>query len=316
MVDSIGARPVKYRRVQDHYRWLRSDGSPNFSNKIYEFRKELSLIASKPVVQIPSTLPIMKSIEEMSKGYRGLVVSRGGVLEGILLATQVINYLGGGGLFKIVEHKYNYNVFNALNREPVESIYERNVIVAYDRESIQEVLLKMVLHGIGYIPVVGEGNRVVGVVTEHDLVRVLASLYESGVKVSDIMSKPVITIPHNSTLSEAMSKMVGIGFRRLPVVEDNTVVGIITAMDIIRFYGTHEAFKYCTTGDIREINTVSVKQVMNEKPISIEPSADVSEAVRLMVDNNVSSILVVDREGVLQGIVTERDILYAIVTPR
>lgn len=312
----IASRVLKPRRGQDHYRWLRSDGSPNFSDKIYRVEGELEVIASKPAVRIPLTAPIMKAVEEMAKGYRGLIVSQKDKLDGILLATHVVNYLGGGSFYRIVERKHGYNIYSALGNEAVESIYEKNVVTAGAREKVYDALYKMVVHNVGFLPVIDDEGGVVGVITEHDLVKVLSGLYEFGVEASKIMSRPVITISSGSTLKEAMEKMVATGFRRLPVVEDEAVVGILTVVDVVRYYGSHEVFKKCTTGDIREANSISVRDVMRENAVTAHPDTDVSELVRLMEANNVGSVLIVDENGVLQGIVTERDILYAITMPK
>ena len=312
----IASRVLKPRRGQDPYRWLRSDGSPNFSDKIYRVEGELEVIASKPAVRIPLTAPIMKAVEEMAKGYRGLIVSQKDKLDGILLATHVVNYLGGGPFYRIVERKHGYNIYLALGNEAVESIYEKNVVTAGAREKVYDALYKMVVHNVGFLPVIDDEGRVVGVITEHDLVKVLSGLYEFGVEASKIMSRPVITISSGSTLKEAMEKMVATGFRRLPVVEDEAVVGILTVVDVVRYYGSHEVFKKCTTGDIREANSISVRDVMRENAVTAHPDTDVSELVRLMEANNVGSVLIVDESGVLQGIVTERDILYAITMPK
>jgi CBS domain-containing protein len=315
-VKHIASRVLKPRRGQDHYRWLRSDGSPNFSDKIYRVEGELEVIASKPAVRIPLTAPIMKAVEEMAKGYRGLIVSQKDKLDGILLATHVVNYLGGGSFYRIVERKHGYNIYSALGNEAVESIYEKNVVTAGAREKVYDALYKMVVHNVGFLPVIDDEGGVVGVITEHDLVKVLSGLYEFGVEASKIMSRPVITISSGSTLKEAMEKMVATGFRRLPVVEDEAVVGILTVVDVVRYYGSHEVFKKCTTGDIREANSISVRDVMRENAVTAHPDTDVSELVRLMEANNVGSVLIVDESGVLQGIVTERDILYAITMPK
>jgi CBS domain-containing protein len=315
-VKHIASRVLKPRRGQDHYRWLRSDGSPNFSDKIYRVEGELEVIASKPAARIPLTAPVMKAVEEMAKGYRGLIVSQKDKLDGILLATHVVNYLGGGPFYRIVERKHGYNIYSALGNEAVESIYEKNVVTAGAREKVYDALYKMVVHNVGFLPVIDDEGGVVGVITEHDLVKVLSGLYEFGVEASKIMSRPVITISSGSTLKEAMEKMVATGFRRLPVVEDEAVVGILTVVDVVRYYGSHEVFKKCTTGDIREANSISVRDVMRENAVTAHPDTDVSELVRLMEANNVSSVLIVDESGVLQGIVTERDILYAITMPK
>ncbi|MET1159991.1 MAG: CBS domain-containing protein [Thermoprotei archaeon] len=298
------------------YRWLRSDGTPNFSDRIHRETSDMELIAKKPALQVSPTTPIIEAIKIMAENYRSLVVSSAGYLKGLLLATNVIDYLGGGELFKIVSERHGYNIYSALDREPVESIMIRDPIVAYIDEKLSSVLEKMVIHGIGLLPVIYRDNRVYGVVSEHDIVKYLYGVVEVGIKVSSVMSSPVVTIEVNKTLGEAMKRVISYGFRRLPVVENNTVVGILTVMDIVRFFEPRSLFKRISSDDIREALSVSVSEVMSREILTVSPDTDLSDAARMMLDRDVSSALVVDKDMKLIGIITERDILYALTTAR
>ena len=88
---------------------------------------------------------------------------------------------------------------------------------------------------------------------------------------------------------------------------------MITAKDIVRFIGDHEIFKKTVSGDIEEALNIPVIEVANKFVYTIDPSADVSRAARYMMEKGISSLLVVEDEK-LVGIVTERDILYGILT--
>lgn len=303
------------RRIEKH-RWLRSDGTPNFEDRIYKSTEELEVIARKPVVTASPATPVLEAVEKMSKGYRSIVIEHGGKINGLLLAMHVVDYLGGGEYYRIVEQRHKYNIFSALEKEPVESIFERNPIIAYIDEKLVSVLEKMVIHNIGIVPVVLRDGTVYGVITEHDLVRHLSSAVSIGVRSSEVMTSPVISIEAGSSLKSAMEKMVKYGFRRIPVVDNNTVVGIITAMDIINYFGSHEAFKKTVNADIREATSLPVDELMRRELVTVSPDDDLSEAVRKMYERKVGSVLVVNDNMELLGIITERDVLYALVAKK
>ncbi len=309
---SIGAP----KRIEKH-RWLRSDGTPNFEDRIYKSTEELEIIAKKPVVEVAPSTPVMDAIEEMSsRNIRSLIVALSGKIKGLLLATHIVNYLGGGEYYKIVGERHSYNIYSALRREPIDTIMEKDPIIAYIDEKLVSVLEKMVLNEIGIIPVVLRDGRVYGVITEHDLIRHLSTVYSIGARVSEVMTSPVISIRSGSSIKEAMEHMIKYGFRRLPVVRDNIVAGIITVMDIIKYFGTHRAFQYTVSGDIREATKIPVDEIMVREPVTVKADDDLSEAAKIMYVKNIGSVLVVNDNMELIGIVTERDILYALVAKK
>jgi len=307
------SRPLR----QEHYRWMR-EGTPNFDDRVFTGIKELELIAKKEVKWVLPSTSILKALEEMAHSYRSLIVQNStGSFKGLLTVMRLVNYLGGGDLFQIVERRHNFNLFSALSKEPVESIMEKNPVVVYVDEGIKEALARMVNYGAGILPVLNRENKVVGILTEHDLVKYLAGVVSLGLKVRDVMSSPVVTVGENATLKEAMETMVKYGFRRLPVVNDEGVVeGIITAVDIVRKFGTHELIERSTGGDIRDILVIPVTEIMVHDVAVAREDDDLASAINTMLTRNISSVLVIDDEGVLKGIVTERDVLYAILAPK
>jgi len=153
----------------------------------------------------------------MAHSYRSLIVQNStGSFKGLLTVMRLVNYLGGGDLFQIVERRHNFNLFSALSKEPVESIMEKNPVVVYVDEGIKEALARMVNYGAGILPVLNRENRVVGILTEHDLVKYLAGVVSLGLKVGDVMSSPVVTVGENATFKRSNGEQwLKYGFRRL-----------------------------------------------------------------------------------------------------
>ncbi|MEM3926865.1 MAG: CBS domain-containing protein [Desulfurococcaceae archaeon] len=316
MANRPSRKKHSYRRL-DHYRWLRSDGMPNFNDKVFSYLGELHIMAKRDVRYVHPSTSVMKAVEEMAQHYRSLLVlsPSGKTLTGVITAMDVVNYMGGGELFMIIEKRHGYSIYSALNNEVVETIMERNPVFAYVDEDLKSALAKMVMHGVGILPVVERDGSVHGIITEHDLVSYLVGVVSLGLKARDYMSKPVITVDKDSSLKEVMETMVKYGFRRLPIVEDNVLVGLITAIDIVRLFGKHEVFEHMSSDDIRDLLVQPVHKYMVTDIVVAMPEDDLAKVVREMFSRDVSSALIIDENGVLQGIITERDILYALLTP-
>jgi len=160
-------------------------------------------------------------------------------------------------------------------------------------------------HKIGGLPVVDEKNRVWGIVTERDILAIFKGRI-SGVKVSEVMSKEVLTATPKTSIFEAEKIMTKEGFRRLPIVSNSKIFGIVTAMDILRFFGSSQVFQYLQSGTVIQVLQTSISEIATKDVVTVEPEADVGEAAKRMQEKNIGALPVVKRE-VLVGIITERD---------
>jgi CBS domain-containing protein len=158
---------------------------------------------------------------------------------------------------------------------------------------------------LGGLPVVDDENRVKAIITERDIANMFADRI-SGIKVANLMSEKVITALPKTTIFEAEKTMTTQGFRRLPIISDGKVIGIITTMDIIRFFGSGEVFKYLQSGTIIQVLNTPALEIATKEVSTIEPNADVGQAAKIMRDKNIGAIPVVKNER-LMGIITERD---------
>jgi CBS domain-containing protein len=119
----------------------------------------------------------------------------------------------------------------------VKDIMTWHVISVSVDHTILEAAQLMTSHHIGCVVVI-EGEKLVGIVTERDFVRrVVAEKLPLNTKVSDVMSKPVITINTRASIKEAATLMANNKVRRLPVLEQNKITGIIVGADIVRHLG-------------------------------------------------------------------------------
>jgi len=268
---------------------------------------EIMTIAKSPVFTIAPTTPIYEAIKIMvKKGFRRMPVVDPGTqrLRGILTATDIVNFLGGGDKFQLIQRKYSGNFFKAIN-EPVRSIMTQDVVSILTSAKIGDALELMKNHKLGGLPVVDEDKRVLAIVTERDIISIFTGRI-SGVKVSELMTKRVVTATPRTSIFEAEKTMVEQGFRRLPVIADSNFMGIITIRDLLRFFGSGQVFKHLQSGTIAQVLQTSVLEITRKEVATIRPDADVGEATKLMREKDVGSLPVVENDR-LVGIITERD---------
>ncbi len=117
-------------------------------------------------------------------------------------------------------------------------------------------------------------------------------------RVADRMTKNPVTVTPDASLAKAKTLMEAGGFRRLPVVEKDKLVGIITDRDIRQHLGYLDATR--------------VNGAMTAGPMTVPSHSSVQDAARLMLEHKVGGLPVVD-DGRLVGIVTTSDLLHALL---
>lgn len=115
----------------------------------------------------------------------------------------------------------------------VKDVMKRNVIVAKPEINIREMSQVMSKFHIGCLVIVEKG-KTVGVVTERDILNSIANgMNPDKTMAKDIMTKNVITIEPDNSIDDAVELMTKNRIKKLPVVKNGKLVGIVTASDII-----------------------------------------------------------------------------------
>jgi citrate synthase len=116
----------------------------------------------------------------------------------------------------------------------VADIMSAPAIAAEATELLADAAARMERHKVGSVVVV-DGSRPVGILTEHDLVRLAASDRDvRDTKVSDWMTPDPETIQSDVELAEAWNRLSSRGFRHLPVVDGDELVGVMSMRDLVR----------------------------------------------------------------------------------
>lgn len=112
----------------------------------------------------------------------------------------------------------------------------RNVLTVPVETTINEVIRILAERRIGAVVVADSFSRILGIVSERDVVRALASTGPDGLgrTVAAIMTTKVTTCADHDTINEVMQRMTEGRFRHLPVVEDGRIAGIISIGDVVK----------------------------------------------------------------------------------
>lgn len=131
--------------------------------------------------------------------------------------------------------------------------------------------------------------------------------------VAEIMTTDVVTIEPQNSVAMAIRLMRQGQLRRLPVVEDGILVGIVTSGDLRRITGLASILKD-PSQDNFFWRHIPIANVMSRNPISLSPDTSISAAARLMVAHKIGGLPVVD-QGHVVGILTVTDLLQTLIEP-
>ncbi len=173
--------------------------------------------------------------------------------------------------------------------------------------TVSEVLLTN-----DYISVpVTERNKLIGTVTRRDIIRKLLELgLYTKIPVEDIMNQPVISVKDTDTVQKALREMDNLKERSLPVVDDDGLLRGIFALEKIdvSLRGIRTRASQGERSGEKTHPSIDVRSLMITPPHYVEKESKLEEVMKSIVDNKISTVLVVE-EGRPIGIVTSLDII-------
>lgn len=129
--------------------------------------------------------------------------------------------------------------------------------------------------------------------------------------VDQIMSKPVVTVHLDDTLSVVKHIFDNAKFHHLLVVEKGKLFGVLSDRDLLKALSPFIGTPSQTLHDKATLNK-KVHQIMSRKPITLPPQANVYDAISVFNQHSISCIPIVDANEHILGIVSWRDILKTI----
>ena len=115
-------------------------------------------------------------------------------------------------------------------------VMSKRVATVSQEANIKEVIRLLVENTVTGLPVLSEDDRLVGIVTEKDILRML--LYDRDVKektAADLMTAEIVSFDEDEDLMKIFKCLVEGEFRRVPILSEGKLAGIISRADIIKF---------------------------------------------------------------------------------
>ena len=126
------------------------------------------------------------------------------------------------------------------------------------------------------------------------------------------MSRPVITVDADDSMRTAIKRLQEHHIRMLPVMEKGKLAGVVSDRDLKRASASdantlegHEL--------VYLISKIKVKEIMTMDPITVPPYSTLEETARILLENKISGVPVVNDQGAVLGIITRDDLLKVLV---
>jgi CBS domain-containing protein len=166
-----------------------------------------------------------------------------------------------------------------------------SVEIPGNRDDVLKILKRT---GISGVPVIKEG-RLIGIITRKDLLR-----KPDETQLGLLMTPDPITIGPGATIRDAARLLVKHNIRRLPVVEDDSLIGLISVSDLI-----HAIAHMKITDVIKGTYTSQTFAIWEETPLTV--------VGKVMEISGFDAIPILDAENTLKGIISERDLIRSTV---
>ncbi len=220
-----------------------------------------------------------EAIREGGKGY--VVLFKNGFPAGILTERDLLRFLSEGISFeeKAIDHAV------------------KDLITVKEYRDIYYALSLMVENNVRRLIVVDEENRFKGTATlEKLLYRLEEDFLKRKLRVRDLlMGKELYHVKPETPMGEVIKLMRSKNVGALPVLKEGFPVGIITERDLVKFFDRMDLAK-------------PVSLYMSSPVVVVSLDQTVEEAIRLMEERNIRRLVVVDDDGKVVGIISNRDI--------
>ncbi len=182
----------------------------------------------------------------------------------------------------------------------VQDVMSKDMIMSSPDESVLSAVRTMCQKNISCIMVL-DNDSLAGILTETDLLKRITSGEKdySKITLAETMSCPVETVSADLPVIEAIRIMEDKQIKRLPVLENKQLVGIITQTDLTRLLASSALWR-------------NVVEIMSSDVATIPCSETVADAAELMTSRRISCIVTLEEDEVV-GVLTERDLLKRVV---
>lgn len=264
---------------------------------------------STPVITVTEETPLSEARKLIAdKKIRALPVTKDDKLVGIITRRGLLRL----DLSILGEDSWHTNA--DLEDEKVGSVMTLKPLTILPDSSVPKAARIMLENKITALPVV-ESGKLVGILTNSDILRFLLAEYEEVKKtihIKNYMTDEVVTIEKSTSLLEAHRLMGTKRIRSLPVIEDDQLVGMVTRTDLMSSDPSRMASRNNQEFSLK-ILTQDVEKLMSSPVFTISQDEEINAAARLMLKHKIHVLPVIDDQRKMVGIITESDLFLMVV---
>lgn len=156
----------------------------------------------------------------------------------------------------------------------VREIMTRKAVFCGPESTLEEATFLMRRHNCGFLPVVGDGGNVIGIITDRDMCIVLGARNRkpADLRVWDVMPHKLFTCMESDDVHCALKTLRSARIRRLPVIDrDGALVGVLSIDDIVLGAREHLLRKDISYADVED-----TFKAIRGRPVAAEPHPEVS----------------------------------------
>ena len=283
-----------------------------YENGEVSTRKIMDLSLNQPV-KIEIVLPAVEATDAIAD-------LQDIVCEGILGTRELL----------VISHRTRKRLFPPQTR--VKDVMTAKPASVTIHESVDRIMKTLLSANFTGMPVVDSEKRPVGVISQSDLIyragmpvrlalmeqsdteKMKAVMAELSTKIArDIMTKPAIFIQESDLLTHAVDTMLKKKVKRLPVVDDaGFLTGIVSRLDIFQTVTrTAPDWERMKKHDVHIGNMRYVDEIMRRDVQKVGPDTPISDVLGIIDSDDIQRVVVVDRDGRLMGLISDRNLLSA-----
>lgn len=227
--------------------------------------------------------------------------------------------------------KYTHRYLNPLPADKlVADVMTRDVVAIASDKPVFQAWKQMLENRVKAMPVIDQSGRVVGILTDEDLLEragiqqrlsvairmekaeveeELRALESSARKVEDVMSHPAVIVLDSDNLGTATTQMVKAGLKRLPVVDkDGKLVGMLSRLDILREVAHTEPIDHSKEQLPPHAGRL-VQDIMTTDIPMVNQDEDLSAIIEKFALSDSHRLIVVDSQGKAIGLLSDSDVV-------
>ncbi len=176
----------------------------------------------------------------------------------------------------------------------IENLYSKNVVSIKSDKKLKDAISVMIENKYHQLPVIDEEYK--GMINIKDIA--ISGVNAETTKVSKFIVKVPGVSPDEDVI-EVSKKLLNNGFRALPVMKDDKVIGIISESDLIK-----------------AVKNVYVSEMISRPVITVDRNCTIGKAKNILRDENISRLPIVDDKNKIIGIVSDMDMAKILIKPK